>query len=62
MSSAAQTPPRKPHLDRVAMIVMLMCCAFWGFQQVLIKKTVSEVPPILQVSIRFIGATLLLFL
>ncbi len=42
------------------MSMLLACCAFWGFQQVLIKATVAEVAPLFQASLRFVGATLLL--
>ena len=40
--------------------MLVVCCAFWGFQQILIKSTVGEVPPLWQASLRFAGATLLL--
>ena len=53
---------RKDHLDALAVSLLLACCAFWGFQQVLIKATVAEVPPLWQSSLRFAGATLLLWL
>jgi drug/metabolite transporter (DMT)-like permease len=53
---------RKPHLDRLAIGLLLACCAFWGFQQILIKATVAEVPPLWQASLRFAGATALLWL
>lgn len=53
---------RKQHLDALAISVLLACCLFWGFQQILIKTTVAEVPPLWQASIRFIGATALLWL
>ena len=53
---------RKEHLDAVAISLLLVCCLFWGFQQILIKITVAEVPPLWQASIRFAGATLLLWL
>lgn len=52
---------RKPHLDRLAVGLLLACCAFWGFQQILIKTTVGEVPPLWQASLRFAGATALLW-
>lgn len=52
---------RKPHLDRLAVGLLLLCCAFWGFQQILIKTTVAEVPPLWQASLRFLGATVLLW-
>ena len=54
--------PRKTHLDALAISLLLACCLFWGFQQVLIKATIAEVPPMFQASLRLIGATVLLWL
>lgn len=51
---------RKAHLDTLAISLLLACCLFWGFQQVLIKATISEIPPMFQASLRLIGATALL--
>ena len=53
---------RKDHLDTRATTLLLACCAFWGLQQILIKTTVAEVPPLWQASIRMTGAVLLLWL
>lgn len=53
---------RKNHLDGVAVSLLLGCCVFWGFQQVLVKATIAEVPPVFQASLRFVGATFLLWL
>jgi drug/metabolite transporter (DMT)-like permease len=53
---------RKQHLDALAISSLLACCLFWGFQQILIKTTVAEVPPLWQASLRFAGATLLLLI
>jgi drug/metabolite transporter (DMT)-like permease len=53
---------RKEHLDALAVSLLIACCLFWGFQQILIKTTVTEVPPLWQASIRFVGATALLWL
>lgn len=53
---------RKEHLDTLAITLLLVCCLFWGFQQILIKTTVGEVPPLWQAALRFIGATVLLAL
>ena len=53
---------RKHHLDALAISLLLACCLFWCFQQILIKATVAEVPPLWQVSLRFLGATVLLWL
>ena len=44
------------------MTLLVACCAFWGLQQILIKTTVVEVPPLWQASIRMAGAVLLLWL
>ena len=52
---------RKQHLDGLATGLLIACCAFWGFQQILIKTTVAEVPPLWQAAIRFVGATALLW-
>lgn len=53
---------RKTHLDTLSISLLLACCLFWGFQQVLVKATLAEVPPVFQASIRFAGATLLLWI
>jgi drug/metabolite transporter (DMT)-like permease len=53
---------RKDHLDALAIGMLLTCCMFWGFQQVLVKATVTELPPVFQSAVRGIGATLLLWL
>ena len=55
-------PVRKDHLDGVAAGILLTCCMFWGFQQVLVKATLPELPPIYQAALRFVGATALLML
>ena len=54
--------PHKDHLDDLAVGILLMCCMFWGFQQVLVKATVAELPPVFQSAVRGVGATLLLWL
>lgn len=53
--------PRKDHLDAIATTLLLACCLFWGFQQVLVKATLAEVPPVFQAALRFAGATALLW-
>jgi drug/metabolite transporter (DMT)-like permease len=53
---------RKTHLDSLAIGLLIACCAFWGLQQILIKTTVTEVPPLWQASIRMAGAVALLWL
>ena len=53
---------RKPHLDTVAVRVLVACCAFWGLQQILIKTTVGEIPPMWQATLRMTAALALLVL
>ena len=53
---------RKDHLDTRAIAILVACCAFWGLQQILIKTTVTEVPPLWQAAIRMSGAVVLLWL
>lgn len=58
----AEARVRKLHLDTLAIALLLACCAFWGFQQILIKFAVREIPPLWQAALRFWGATALLWL
>ena len=53
---------RKTSLDGTAIGLLVACCLFWGFQQVLVKATLSEVPPVYQASIRFAAASALIAL
>ncbi|MFC3682403.1 DMT family transporter [Hydrogenophaga luteola] len=53
---------RKDHLDTFAITVLVACCAFWGFQQILIKFAGREIPPLWQASVRMAGATALLWM
>ena len=53
---------RKSHLDTLAVSLLLGCSLFWGLQQVLIKATLAEIPPMFQASLRLWGATALLWL
>ncbi len=53
---------RKDHLDGLAVSLLLACCLFWGFQQVLVKATIAELPPVFQAALRFSAATVLLWL
>ena len=55
-------PLRHSQLDALAVGLLLGCCALWGLQQVLIKATITEIPPMFQASLRLAGATALLWL
>jgi drug/metabolite transporter (DMT)-like permease len=49
-------PTRQP-IDLRALTLMLGLCVIWGIQQSAMKIIVAEVPPVLQLAIRFGGAT-----
>ncbi len=51
---------RKDQLDVLAVTLLVGCAAFWGFQQVLVKATLPEVPPVFQTGLRFAVATVVL--
>ena len=51
---------RRSHLDPLAIGLLVACCVFWGMQQVLVKVTLTEIAPVLQLAIRFVCATVLL--
>ncbi len=53
---------RKLHLDGLAVGLLIICSAFWGFQQVLVKATIVEIAPVFQAAMRFGAATVLLVL
>src|SRR5450830_1136076 len=52
---------RKNHLDGLALSLLLACCLFWGFQQVLVKATVPQMAPVFQAWLRFALAAALLW-
>ena len=56
------SPARKDHLDALAVSLLLACCLFWGFQQVLVKATLPGIAPVFQAAIRSLGAAVLLWL
>lgn len=49
-------------LDSTAMLLLVILCASWGFQQVTIKVAMEGISPVLQAGIRSFGATIFLFL
>lgn len=52
--------PRADRLDGHAVVALVLCCALWGLNQVAIKAALPEVPSLVQLSIRSIGALALL--
>jgi drug/metabolite transporter (DMT)-like permease len=54
-------PDRHPHLDRLAIVLVVACSFLWGLNQVAVKGIVQEVPPLVQATIRsLLGAVLVL--
>ncbi|MFM7024568.1 MAG: DMT family transporter [Limnohabitans sp.] len=51
---------RQDHLDTLAIATLLLCCMFWGLQQILVKLALPEAPPMLQSALRCVGASALL--
>jgi drug/metabolite transporter (DMT)-like permease len=60
MSTSALSLRRAP--DATAVIVMILLCGAWGFQQVAIKEANASIPPILQAGIRSLIATVLVWI
>jgi drug/metabolite transporter (DMT)-like permease len=54
------TAARRTQLDARAVLLLVMCSMLWGVAQTAAKLALPEVPPLLQVAIRSIGAALLL--
>ncbi|MEO1102548.1 MAG: DMT family transporter [Pseudomonadota bacterium] len=54
------TMTRKHALDQTAVIAMVILCALWGFQQVLIKWALPEIGPLWQSGVRSAGASVLI--
>lgn len=51
---------RSDRLDTRAVLLLLMCCALWGVNQVASKVALAELPPLLQAAMRSAGAAVLL--
>lgn len=47
---------RANHLDLRAVLLLLLCCALWGLNQVAIKAAMPEVPSLAQLSVRSVVA------
>jgi drug/metabolite transporter (DMT)-like permease len=62
MSSDQAIPSVERPLSPLAVALMLMLCLSWGFNQVAIKLSLPDIPPMLQVLIRSAGALPILLL
>lgn len=52
----------KTELDGMAVLLLLVLCASWGMQQVSVKLILHDVSPLMQATIRSIGASALLII
>lgn len=52
----------RQHLDFIAIATLIILCVCWGLNHVAIKATIPEIPPLMQASIRSVGATLCLLI
>jgi len=55
--SESALPARRP-LDFRAVFLVLMLCVIWGFQQVALKGVATNAAPVMQLAIRFGGASI----
>jgi drug/metabolite transporter (DMT)-like permease len=62
MSSPQINPSAARPLSAGAIALMLMLCLTWGFNQIAVKLVLPEIPPMLQATIRSIGALPVLFI
>jgi len=53
---------RHPHLDALAVAVLILCCFLWGLNQVAAKAALPEVPALWQATLRSAGAAILVWL
>lgn len=51
---------RRHSLDATALVLVVVCTALWGVNQVAAKVALREIPPLLQAGARSLGAALLL--
>jgi hypothetical protein len=60
--AGAARPPgavHHAHLDLRAVVLLVLCCALWGLNQVAIKAALPEVAPLVQLSVRSVLAAVL---
>ena len=53
-----QLPPVRRPLDLRAIALVLLLCGIWGVQQVAMKGVAADVAPVMQLAIRFAGASI----
>lgn len=58
----ADAPPRRDRLDGAAVSLIVVCCALWGLNQVIVKLTIPAVAPMMQGALRSAIAAILVAL
>lgn len=43
---------RRERLDALAIVLIVVCCALWGLNQVVVKATMPSIPPLMQAAVR----------
>lgn len=64
MSTTQQVPASaatRP-LDAAAAAIVVLLCLSWGFNQVAVKLAIADIPPLLQATVRSLGAAVLVWL
>ena len=59
MSPSSATHHHTRPLDAAAAALVVLICLSWGFNQVSVKLAIHDIPPLLQGTIRSVGATIL---
>jgi drug/metabolite transporter (DMT)-like permease len=59
-TSSAPNAATRP-LDAFAASIVVLLCLSWGFNQVVVKLAIAEIPPLTQATIRSFGAALIVF-
>ncbi|MEZ5889393.1 MAG: DMT family transporter [Xanthobacteraceae bacterium] len=62
MSHSHASNPVAPPLDTLATTVVIALCLFWGLNQVAIKLTLPDFPPLIQATVRSFGALVVVVL
>jgi drug/metabolite transporter (DMT)-like permease len=62
MSSGESKAPSSRPLDAMAIALMLVLCLSWGFNQISVKLTLPDIPPLTQAAIRSVGGLAVIML
>jgi drug/metabolite transporter (DMT)-like permease len=61
-TTPGRSAPPAPALGIGAVVVITMLCLSWAFNQVAVKVALPEIPPLMQATVRSLGATLVVAL